>query len=42
MVTASCEADTELWNTATGISPTAQNAHFEREARRMATHTRAT
>src|SRR3954453_10845651 len=42
MVTASCEADADAWNNATGSSPTAQNAQRDRVARRIASHPIAT
>ncbi len=42
MVTASCEADAEAWNSATGSRPTAQKAHRDRVARRIASQTIAT
>ena len=40
-VMASCDADTELWNSATGKSPAAQSAHFARDDRLIAAHTSA-
>ena len=42
MVTASCEADADAWNSATGSRPTAQKAHRDRVARRIASQTIAT
>jgi hypothetical protein len=41
VVNASCEIDEALWNTATGASPAAHSAHFDRGARAMATATMA-
>ncbi len=42
MVSASWDSDADAWNRATGMSPTAHNAHRDRVARRMANHTIAT
>ena len=42
MVNASCDSDAEAWNSATGMRPTAQNAHRDRVAWRMANQTIAT
>src|SRR3954447_12988344 len=39
VVKASCDTEGAAWNNATGSSPTAQNAHFERGVRAMATAT---
>ncbi len=42
MVSASCDTDADDWNIASGSRPTAQNAHFDRGVRRIATVTTAT
>ena len=42
MVNASCDSDADAWNRATGTRPTAQNAHRDRVAWRMANQTIAT